>query len=74
MVAGLGCVKAMLDAAPARDRPALISENNGALARVCDGCAPPYFRQGGEMAGMLTAARRVSGLVYVAVARCCERR
>ena len=34
VVAGLGCVKAMLDAAPARDRPALISENNGALARA----------------------------------------
>ena len=37
MVAGLGCVKAMLDAAPARDRPALISENNGrARARLRD--------------------------------------
>ena len=44
VVAGLGCVKAMLDAAPARDRPALISENNGALARVCATCcAPPYL-------------------------------
>ena len=41
VVAGLGCVKAMLDAAPARDRPSLISENNGALARVCATCCAP---------------------------------
>ena len=49
VVAGLGCVKAMLDAAPARDRPALSAENNGALARVCaTWCAPPYL---GRVAG-----------------------
>ena len=43
-VAALGCVKAMLDAAPARDRPQLVSNENGALAKICATCcAPPYL-------------------------------
>ena len=43
MVAGLGCVKAMLDAAPARDRPALILSGR-ARGRLRDVLRASLFR------------------------------